>query len=284
MILFSIKIYRTIRRIVAARHQPHQVAWGIATGAMLGLMPHGNLLAVAVLAVWLALRINHAAMGLVALGVTMIADRADPATHRVGTWLLDQSIVHDAVVTAWQYPLVPWTDINNTIVLGSFALGLAGLVPIFSIVYPILRVFAPRHTDAVVNEATAIGPSRQDTGETLTSGATSHEILDRSRDEPAADPSVWFIDAGETVAAPTRSPVFDTVDDPPTSEAENSDERLPVQTRIDMIREKAVPAPHATDPGVGAQSDDDPTIDQALNYLLRQLRDKTEQQRTEGAA
>ena len=44
---------------------------------------------------------------------------------------------------AWALPLVPWTDLNNTVVLGSFLIGVVALLPIFCLTLPFFRFFKP---------------------------------------------------------------------------------------------------------------------------------------------
>ncbi|MEM9825729.1 MAG: TIGR03546 family protein [Planctomycetota bacterium] len=147
MLLFLVKTYRTLRRVIAARRQPAQLAWGLAFGLLLGVIPHGNLLALVLLIGILCLKLNHAAMGLTALGVTFVASTMDPVSHQVGDWVLTQPSLQSLLVSAWALPLVPWTDLNNTVVMGSFLIGVAALVPTFLVTYPVLKWLAPRDSE-----------------------------------------------------------------------------------------------------------------------------------------
>ena len=73
MILCICKLVSTARRAIAGRKYPHQMAWGVAFGLLLGVIPHGNLLALLVLLVVLSLKINHAMAALTAVGTTFLA-------------------------------------------------------------------------------------------------------------------------------------------------------------------------------------------------------------------
>ena len=143
MILWTIKLFSTLRRAIAGRRYPAQLAWAVAFGVLLGVIPHGNLLAIALLVVVLSLKINHAAATLTAIGVSFLAAKLDPVSHAIGDYVLTHPQVADTAATAWTFPLVPWTDLNNTIVMGSFLIGLAALFPIFLVTYPVFRTFRP---------------------------------------------------------------------------------------------------------------------------------------------
>lgn len=148
MILWTIKLWTTLRRAIAGRRYPAQLAWAVALGVLLGIIPHGNLLAIALLVVVLSLKINHAAAALTAIGVSFLAAKLDPVSHQVGNFVLIQPRVADAAAQAWRFPLVPWTDLNNTVVMGSFLIGVVALLPIFMLTYPIFRLFKPADEEA----------------------------------------------------------------------------------------------------------------------------------------
>ena len=118
MILWILKQVRSVRRAVAGRKNPHQLAWAVALGLLLGLVPHGNLLAFALVILVLSLKINHAMAGLTALVATCFAVKLDPYAHELGNFVLTHPQLEQTTQLAWSLPLVPWTDLNNTIVMG----------------------------------------------------------------------------------------------------------------------------------------------------------------------
>ncbi len=124
MILWTIKLLSNVRKAIAGRKYPHQLAWAVAFGVLLGVVPHGNLLAIAILLVVLSLKLNHAMAGLTAVLVTFGATKLDPYSHELGNFVLTHPRLSEAATTVWELPLVAWTDLNNTVVLGSFLLGL----------------------------------------------------------------------------------------------------------------------------------------------------------------
>src|SRR6056297_2808288 len=113
MIMFLMKLLSTSRKAIAGRKHPHQLAWGIAFGLLLGIVPHGNLLAVALVLLILSLKINHAMVGLTAVAVSFVAVRLDPFSHQVGDFILSHPESQQYAAQMWQWPLMPWTDLNN---------------------------------------------------------------------------------------------------------------------------------------------------------------------------
>ena len=345
MLFFIIKTYRTLRRALSARRHPAQFAWAIAFGVLLGLIPHGNLLAVATLVLILCLRLNHPAMGLTAIGVTLVATKMDPWSDRVGDWILNQPAARDALTTAWQWPLVPWTDVNNTVVLGSFVIGTASLLPIFLATFPFFRWIAPksetqsktqsktqsRHGDAP--EATT---RQDDAAEQTASTINDIDAGSNTRTVRVDPPTTVIRDRTATSPPPVSCPPVETAHpiDPiefrelPPSQVATS-QALPsasptgstvttdkhhggaietdrrhvsddpnTRTRIDIVRlaPAGPPSPHLNDPSAMTATSDVPSqptgsgaadpqaMDEALNYLLHQLRDKTNHHRHGDAA
>ncbi len=280
MLFWIVKLANSVRRAIEGRRYPHQLAWAVSLGLLLGVVPHGNLLAFALVILVLSLKINHAMAGLTAVCVTFLAVYLDPYSHEVGTFILTHPQLQQASQTAWSLPFIPWTDLNNTIVMGSFAIGLTSVVPIFLITYPIFRLVAPP----------------ENSGE---QSSTSPMLTARSKHQESAH-QVVLINHGQTVAKQTsHSPSMSTqphsnvsqptprqistgvskgqADEPVDFieiEPESTEEpQVAIETRIDVIRmtnhsdapeQKATPEkrPNASEP-----------MDEALNYLLRQLRD-----------
>lgn len=296
MILWTIKLFTTLRRAIAGRRYPAQLAWAVAFGVLLGIIPHGNLLAILLLIVVLSLKINHAAAALTAIGVSFLATKLDPISHQIGNFVLMQPRVAEAAANAWTFPLVPWTDLNNTVVMGSLLIGLVALFPIFMVTYPVFRLFKP--ADEAADEGTAAKRTRTE--------ASSHpiEVVHRpahgrgmppaphmpvARPVPAVDTSelprpIYVQAEGGRIYPVTRAsqePIeFFEIDRGHTTFRQPTHA---TETRIDVVRvaetkpEADVSPSIQTDTTVSSssreRSDDGQPMDEALNYLLRQLRD-----------
>lgn len=328
MILWTIKLIRSVRRAIAGRKYPSQLAWGVALGTLVGLIPHGNLLAIGLVLLILTLRVNHAMVALTAIGVMFAAPRFDSCFDSLGRWFFEQPQVVTAMTSAWQYPLMPWTNLNNTIVMGSFLCGLAALVPVFLITYPVFRAWAKSAggTESVVTEKPR-KKRRKNKTELKTSALqrvdNAHSAAAPPHVEQPSEPSiagqipapigtstitatmervhdVRRVDGGESEAptphlsgaasvTPSTPPV------PPVHSLPSSHPPRPTRVAIETpstVRRSAasgkpvgvrtaIQAKAANDQNklkdgfdpAGSSADDQHKIDEALSYLLRQLRD-----------
>lgn len=130
MMFRMIRPFQYLWQALAAERTTSQLAWGIALGALIGVVPKGNLTAWFFGVVLCATRVNLGAGMLTALLVTGVSSFTDPLTHGIGVRLLSIQSFQAWLGTAHEWPLVPWLAWNNTVVLGSTVLGLALLYPI----------------------------------------------------------------------------------------------------------------------------------------------------------
>ncbi|TWU55627.1 TIGR03546 family protein [Rubripirellula reticaptiva] len=286
MILWTIKLFNTLRRAIAGRRYPHQLAWAVAFGLLLGIIPHGNLLAIMLLVVVLSLKLNHAAAGLTAIGVSFIAARLDPISHEVGNYVLTHPDVTEVAANAWALPLVPWMDLNNTVVMGSFVIGTLALLPVFIITYPVFRAFRPKEDSAESEIAASKLPTdtrQTDLHQTETRPIT---LVDHGHGAVPSPHRESQRDGQRDKSGATNNRIdFKEISSDEIGDDEvtaNDGTKVAVQTRVDVIRmsdASAVPAPHddyASTQSPSASSnafDESQPMDEALNYLLRQLRD-----------
>lgn len=259
MFLWLIRQLLSIRQVIAGRNHPHQLAWGLALGVLVGVVPHGNLLAVALIALVLALRVNHAMATLTGVAVAFSATALDPYTHLIGRYVLTHPDLQSAWAQAWQLPLIPWTDINNTVVMGSLLVGLGAVLPAYAASYPVFRYFAPPATPP-----------------------ESPAPVDPLASAEAALPALY--DRSSMVVAPPAAvpPMLPSTSEPAERHPGDADVgpvglRM-VETQIDVIRLKDVGGQAAGDVQQAADASstgpsDPAQMNQALSYLLRRLRD-----------
>lgn len=141
--LFFLRPLRFFVRALVEDTEPRQMAFGFALGIAIGLVPKGNLLAIALMVTLGVVRVNLGVGMLTAIVVSMLAGLFDGATHEIGKFLL----LHDSLKPFWtdlyNLPLGPWTSFNNTIVLGSFALGVGLFLPVFLASRPVFAKYTP---------------------------------------------------------------------------------------------------------------------------------------------
>ena len=108
----------------------------IALGAALGLTPIANVHNALIIALLLVLNVSFGA-GMLAWGLFVpIGFLLDPLFDRIGHWLLVETPALTPVWTSWfNAPLMPYTNFNNSVVLGSVVGWLVLFAPITTLVY-----------------------------------------------------------------------------------------------------------------------------------------------------
>lgn len=128
-------LLKLLQSVIKALHSdgtPGQVAAGLALGSILGLTPLMNLHNAVVFAVIVILNVSFPGAMLGWALFTPVGFLLDPLFDRVGAaLLLDASGLTPLWTSLYNTPVVPLTNFNNTVVLGSLACALAALVPLF---------------------------------------------------------------------------------------------------------------------------------------------------------
>jgi uncharacterized protein (TIGR03546 family) len=118
--LALLKLLQSLVKTLHSDGAPWQVATGLALGAALGLTPIANVHNVLVLAVLMLLNVSFGA-GLLGFALfTPLGFALDPLFDRVGRRLLLETPSLQPLWTEWYNSAwLPWTNFNNTVVLGS---------------------------------------------------------------------------------------------------------------------------------------------------------------------
>lgn len=126
-------IWNAFTSSVKGFDSPSQLALGLTMGMIIGLIPKDSLLPYLVIVV--ALLTNANLLLLIVSGVTFsaISPSLDSMTHAIGLWTLTFDPFESFWVWCCQLPIVPWTRFENTVVMGSFALGLLAAIPVYTI-------------------------------------------------------------------------------------------------------------------------------------------------------
>lgn len=122
---------------------PRQMAAAIALGAIVGLVPKDNLTAIVLMTLLCLLRINLAAGLMSAFAFSWVGVISDPLTHQLGHWLLTRNALAPFWGSLAEMPVMLWTDFNNTIVLGSFVLGVLLFLPLYRGTQPLVVRYVP---------------------------------------------------------------------------------------------------------------------------------------------
>lgn len=110
---------------------PGEIAGGIAFGFLLGLIPKSNLTAQILIILVLALKINIPFFFLSMLCFTFLSFIFDKISDPVGYYVLTNQSLYPLWVKIYNMPIVPWTDFNNTVLIGGFITGIVLFVPVY---------------------------------------------------------------------------------------------------------------------------------------------------------
>src|SRR3954469_18442577 len=126
-----LKLIQSIIKTLHSAGTPGQVAAGMALGSALGLTPLMNLHNLVIFSLLVLLNVSFGGGMLGWVLFVPVGFLLDPVFDKVGLGLLTASSLRP-LWTGWtNTPVLPYTNFNNTVVLGSFVSWLVLAVPIF---------------------------------------------------------------------------------------------------------------------------------------------------------
>jgi len=124
-------LIRLLAGVLKANVSPKQLALGVAMGMLLGLVPKGNLIAIALTTALFASRVHLGSAAVASIGFSWIGLLLDPLSDRLGEVILTWGPFQPLFARLYELPLVPWTMFNNTVVCGSLIIGLLAFYPVY---------------------------------------------------------------------------------------------------------------------------------------------------------
>lgn len=144
MTSFLLRPVRQLAQALTANDSPRQVAWGFVLGMMIGLLPKGNLIFVALTFLLCALRVNKPA-GLLAAGAfSLLGSSLDGLAHHVGAIVLLWEPARPLYTWLYELPIGAWLGTNNTVVVGQLLLGFYFAFPAYYFSHSFACRFQPR--------------------------------------------------------------------------------------------------------------------------------------------
>ena len=129
--LTLLKLIQSIIKTLHSAGTPGQVAAGMALGAALGLTPLVNVHNLVIFSFLVLLNVSFGGGMLGWMLFVPIGFLLDPLFDRIGLSLLTAPSLRPLWTDWTNTPILPYTNFNNTIVLGSFVAWLVLAVPIF---------------------------------------------------------------------------------------------------------------------------------------------------------
>lgn len=110
---------------------PGQLATGLTLGMLIGLMPKSNVIVLSLCVALFSLRCDKTVGLLAAVLFSLASQYTDPFAHKVGQLVLGAGSMQGVYAAAFNMPLGPWLGFNNTVVTGSFLVGLYVAFPVY---------------------------------------------------------------------------------------------------------------------------------------------------------
>lgn len=130
--MLVVKLLQSLFKTLHSEGTPGQVAAGLALGAILGLTPLLNLHNAVVFALILLLNVSFPAAMLGWAFAVPIGFLLDPVFDHVGrVLLLDTPVLRPLWTSLYNTPVIPLTNFNNTVVLGSLVIAVISWTPLF---------------------------------------------------------------------------------------------------------------------------------------------------------
>lgn len=137
-----LKIFAKFVKILKEGATPGQLAGGFSIGFFIGLTPGWPLHIILITLILLLLNLN---LGMAVIGGTLavaISWLLDPMIDTVGAWLLeDVNALQSIWISFYNNSLILLTRFNNTVVMGSFTVGLVLLLPIYFLIRLLIQQY-----------------------------------------------------------------------------------------------------------------------------------------------
>jgi uncharacterized protein (TIGR03546 family) len=129
--MLFLKLLQQLVKALNSEGTPGQVAAGIALGAVLGLTPLMNLHNLVLFGLALILNVSMPGVFLGWMVFVPVGFALDPLFNALGAWLLGAAALQPLWTRLYNVPAMPFTNFNNTVVLGSFVVWVLAFVPLF---------------------------------------------------------------------------------------------------------------------------------------------------------
>jgi len=130
-----------IIKFLNSNRDPGQIAAAVSFGLMLALMPSGNLLWPLILILTLFLKVNYPAELIFLAFFKTFVSLFDPSLHAIGYYILTAGIFRKPFTSMFELPLLPFTRLNNTIVMGGFVAGVILWFPVYALIKVVVRKY-----------------------------------------------------------------------------------------------------------------------------------------------
>lgn len=131
--------WTSFRGAVRGFDTPHQLGLGMAFGIAVGLIPKDSLLPYVIGAIAILSTANLLCFAIGVIVAHIVSPALDHITHLIGSWFLTFDPLEPFWATLSEFPLVAWTRFNNSVVMGTFVLGILLAGPTYTMTRMVSR-------------------------------------------------------------------------------------------------------------------------------------------------
>lgn len=139
--MFWLRIFADLINIFKAGASPTQMGAGFALGFMIGLTPGWPIHVIVLVLLVLILNVNLSMVIFASFIAAGIGWLVDPQLDLLGAYILQEPSLNAFWTTLYNTPFASLTHFNNTVIMGAFVAGLALILPLFFLVYLIVKKF-----------------------------------------------------------------------------------------------------------------------------------------------
>jgi len=126
---------------ISAINSPHELALGVAFGVVIGLMPKDSAIPWAIGLFFLLSRANLLCGIIAAIGFSALSPVLDGFFDRMGENVLTMGLMQSTFESWMETSWMAWTRFNNTVVAGSFVVGMVACLPVYLLSQVFFRVW-----------------------------------------------------------------------------------------------------------------------------------------------
>lgn len=146
-----LSIIRQFARGLLKENKPWQIGLAIAFGFVIGIIPKSNLTAQLLFLIMMCTKANVPFSFISIFFFSLIHPFTDAIADPLGYFILNLDFLYNFFTKVYNMPVLPWTDFNNTVVLGGLIMGVVLFYPIYLVGRSFGFYYESKFKDKVLN-------------------------------------------------------------------------------------------------------------------------------------
>ncbi|MEF3279881.1 MAG: TIGR03546 family protein [Elusimicrobiota bacterium] len=126
-----ISIIRQFIKGLLKDNEPYQIGLAVAFGLIIGVIPKNNITAQLIFIIAVSTKANIPFLILSIFFFSSFSLITDILTDKIGYFILTREFLNAFFTKMYNTPFIPWTDFNNTVVMGGVIVGIVVFFPVY---------------------------------------------------------------------------------------------------------------------------------------------------------